>query len=503
MTSRTIQKSISLMAGLLLACGTVAFAHSDNHSNGHGGGLSPLEKKVNKEISDRAAGDKALAAGIVKAKEEAAKNLKQKADELDKKIAETGAKGLNDEIAARTAADIQLKQQLDAESSTRSAADAALTQGATDEAAARLAGDAALTQNVGAEATARALSDGQIEGKLDLETTARSAGDRALTQDLADETAARTAGDAALNARIDALPTSGTEPEAACISDEGESFASGNFFLEIDGHAAGRIVSVRGGGTDARVTTQEVTGPGEKKIFQKSISAARFCDVTLRVQPYALSEPLKTWVQDFVGQGGMINNGAILMADHLGELTQRMEFTSAYISEVRFPTMDASDNSQGYIDVKIHPAQAETKKESGRAPSTPNPRGWIAGNFSLSLAGLPTNALSRVESLSLRRKSDSAPLEISDLSILVREQDADKFIEWYKKFVLEGRNQPRDEKTGRIEMLSADLRTSPVSLNLQGVGITGFSLFKENHGSSVSRVMMNFYLQGVELEFNP
>lgn len=109
-----------------------------------------------------------------------------------------------------------------------------------------------------------------------------------------------------------------------------------------------------------------------------------------------------------------------------------------------------------------------------------------------------------MEPLAFRRPIGPGPrpgqswLLVPDLLVTLPRSEASDWQRWHEDFVVKGNNGPDDEKTGVLELLAPDLRTTFFSLTLNGLGIfsLGSALASEDR---VPGVRASLYCQKASL----
>jgi hypothetical protein len=148
-------------------------------------------------------------------------------------------------------------------------------------------------------------------------------------------------------------------------------------------------------------------------------------------------------------------------------------FVDAVITEANFPALDTASGDQVLLTVRFQPESDVTAQGSTLKPtaiSTVAQKAWLASNFRVSIEGLPSAKVSRVESFSL--KHSGGAVTYSNVVVLVPAADAAPWIDWRQQFVKAGTNTLTLEKKGQISWLAPDLKTALGSVTLSGLGIT-------------------------------
>jgi hypothetical protein len=66
--------------------------------------------------------------------------------------------------------------------------------------------------------------------------------------------------------------------------------------------------------------------------------------------------------------------------------------------------------------------------------------------------------------------------------ITLAESSADAFYKWHESFVINGHNDPSNQKTGKLEFLSPDLKTTLLTIEFSGLGISEVAPDKSEAG---------------------
>ena len=290
------------------------------------------------------------------------------------------------------------------------------------------------------------------------------------------------------------------------------SFSAGRFALEIDGNVAGFVNAVEGGQAFGDVVYEQT----EDIFFKKHLGNAGFRDIRLEFGP-DMDKSFYNWISQALQGQPVRLNGAIVAADFAGNVTSRLEFLHALITEVTFPAADATSKDTAHMSIVLSPDQTIlNRKASGKLSvknSGPQKR-WLSSSFRLSIDGLDTKRVSKIDALTIKLPRASAgdgsqaclhcdPLPAStkiDFPNLVVTtiEPADSFYEWFQKFVIEGNNDDAQEKGGTLEYLATDLKTVLFTVKLRNLGV--FELMPvEDQGSGLPRLLAGMYCESMEL----
>ena len=275
--------------------------------------------------------------------------------------------------------------------------------------------------------------------------------------------------------------------------------------LEIDGRHAGFLRSFDGGGAFAEVIETPNTGaPTDKSIgtplYDDIVASCQFPD-----------GPLAAWVTEFLDGKAPVHDGAVILLDLNRQPVRRLEWHQGAVFSVAFPGLDAQAKESGLVTITIRPT---TTKDvgGGSAVSTPAQkltRGWLTGNFALSMPGIDCTRVTKVEPLvvtqtylapaSGRGTPTPGPVHVGDLVVSVTASGASDFVRWGEDFIVAGHNTKSHEKDATIRYLAANLRDDVARLNVRAIGI-----FRVDHESTVtnaartSQVRITMYAEQVQ-----
>ncbi len=274
-----------------------------------------------------------------------------------------------------------------------------------------------------------------------------------------------------------------------------------NFMLNLDGKPAGFVRSVEGGDATADVVVEM---DGNKRLGN------------LRYEPLTMQVDLTLMKALY---GGMMNsqrkNGSITTLDANFKGLSELEFSDALITEITIPKMDGGSKEAGLFSVKMQPETTRLKRSSSApkvtAPKTSKAKSWLTANFRLAIDGLDGTRVSKIDALTIKQTVTDNPvgemrdprrepgkLEFPNLRVYVAESQADSWYDWHESFVMQGKN---DEKTGTLELLSADLKTRLAQIKFFNLGIFKLAPEKvEAGGEAMRRLVAEMYCERMEFE---
>ncbi len=264
-------------------------------------------------------------------------------------------------------------------------------------------------------------------------------------------------------------------------------------YLELSGVAVGMLRSASGGNVVADVVAERA-GAG------KRLGRVRYEPFVLETGPAMTPEFWKV-LQN--GPGSAPLDGAVVLVDFNQKVLKRLEFVNARVTEIALPALDAAASKEtASLLVTLVPDMVRVVPGSGTAPSfiANKARPMLASNFRLSIDGLDTTRVNKIDALvlkqvaaslgnadrrdleqQLKKKAESgerrefapetmAP-DVSDLVFFASMVGVGSLEKWFESFVVRGNNAASEEKTGKLELLSPDLQTVLLTITLRGLGI--------------------------------
>jgi len=250
------------------------------------------------------------------------------------------------------------------------------------------------------------------------------------------------------------------------------------WFLELEGVNVGQLKSVEGGYPVAEVVTET---PGPDGVARKHLGDIRFEDIVMKVG-LGMRRDFYQWLTTTLSGFRATRSGAVIGADFNRNIKRRIEFTSAVISEVTFPGLDAASDEQVFLTLAITPLSVQKVPASGSASGLigGKTKAWISGQFRASIGNLPGAKISKIDPIVVRttpggsgRGLQQITLDISNVGITLLDSPA--WNTFFNNFVINGNNSEADEiPTGSIQALGSDLTTVLAQIDLRQIGI--FSL---------------------------
>jgi len=298
-----------------------------------------------------------------------------------------------------------------------------------------------------------------------------------------------------------------------------QPFTGGFFSLSFDnaGSSEGTsyLKSVDGGGVKGELISEPV-GPHNLQI--KHLSTIAIEPITFEIGLAEAKSVLK-WIKESWDKQYSRRNGMISYADANCRVHYEHWFYNAVITEVSFPAFDAASKDSAYLKVKIQPENVELKRVGGSnkvaGTAAPRQKEMTAASFSIKLdPNLDMRVVSKIENVSFKQgvktlysgrerlaQVEPTKIEFSDFSVTMPMQFADHLFQWHEDFVIKGKRDPDQEKTGAIEVLSPNKGSVLFRIDLYQVGIRNAAIAKSDaHADGIKRVKFDFYVGQMKLD---
>jgi len=297
------------------------------------------------------------------------------------------------------------------------------------------------------------------------------------------------------------------------------SYSAGHFLMTIDGLSStpSYLKSVEGG--FVKLNSSDV---------QHGADVHRVKHTTTREQEsftveIGLSEvnPLLVWIaKSWNSQDYEQHTGHVVHADFDYKAQFYHYFYDALIEETAMPTFDAGSKEPLFMKVKIRPQRIDLRPGDGlriAAPQKPTQKLLTSSSFRLVLDGFDTRFVNKIEGFTIKQgikpltsgrtqttqMAEIIPTKIDfpDLKIHMSMSHAGEILDWYNRVVVRGESISKNETTGHIEILTPDRKREAARINLEGVGIKGFTLPKsEGNQAQVKRCSFDLYVSGMTFE---
>ncbi|HEX7767471.1 MAG TPA: hypothetical protein VF443_12210, partial [Nitrospira sp.] len=258
-------------------------------------------------------------------------------------------------------------------------------------------------------------------------------------------------------------------------------------------------------------------GLGPENIQRKRPGQVKFEDILIEVPLGEESKLLGGWIIDFLTKASIPRNGAITYADFNMNEFKRLEFSNAVLTEVAFPSADATEGkSAALLTLRITPQSTRLAGPSGKKAQGAlgtKQKAVISGNFRFNVQGLENACarISKVQGIAAKRtkavetvgqqrlrENTLGALDCSLVSIFLPEADAGPFYVWFDETILKGK--ANGERGGLLEWLDLTLKNVLVSAQLGGLGILRFAPEPVKVGvEKIGLVQVDLYCETINL----
>lgn len=304
------------------------------------------------------------------------------------------------------------------------------------------------------------------------------------------------------------IPDGGTQ-QAAAAPPASRGLQGYQYVLELDGKPVDVVLGASGGFPFGKVSEYQA---GDGTPAEKFISGVGFQDLVIAAGA-GLSDELRGWMSDTLAGKGSHKNGSLHAGDFKRNVENTREFSHALLRAITFPACDASSKDPISLQLRIAPEVAQFSLGTGQLALPPalKQKPWLAANFRLTIPGLPTSRVSKVEALTVKQQvievregGDSSPavlvpgkIEYPNLSVTFAATDGGPWLEYFDAFVLSGSGS---ESEGTLEYLAPDLASSLLTIEFHHLGIITCGPASSGDGSEASQMLTaEFYMEGISL----
>jgi hypothetical protein len=297
------------------------------------------------------------------------------------------------------------------------------------------------------------------------------------------------------------------------VASNQRGYTTGRFMVELDGTPAGFVESVDGGDVFSDVVVEKAGADG---IAHKHLAGVRYDDLTFDVGPN-MSQSFFGWIASTLDRKSTQKDGAISFQDYTGSEKERLAWHGGLLSEISFPTVDASSKDSAHLTVSVQPELTQHKKGSGlksQLSASSKQTKWFASNFRLTIDGVDCTSVRKVDGLTIvqtrapagigeaRSEVEQSTVQIPNVVVTVAESHASDFLAWHDDFVVKGNNGQDREKEGKLEFLSANRQDVLFTLALHGLGIFRIGRVKETAGAAaIVTVEAQIYCESMSFSY--
>lgn len=208
--------------------------------------------------------------------------------------------------------------------------------------------------------------------------------------------------------------------------------------------------------------------------------------LTLSLQPQSFP-PLAKWVQELIDGGHRQLDLEVLRADPNGHIQEGFQLAGCVLTELHFPPCSAAQKDAYVVRAVLQPERIAALPSGGlqKLPVSAKQRPWLVSTFRLSVDGLPTDGVLKIDGLDLTR--DIATRKVGEFrellpyygiarcSPLVLTIGGRNYPEW-RDFVLKrlAEGKPASPLGAKLTFLDASLKQELGSLQFSLAGLAGF-----------------------------
>ena len=296
-------------------------------------------------------------------------------------------------------------------------------------------------------------------------------------------------------------------------------YTIGRYALELNHVSAGWLFGAEGGGRSAEVVQEKLS---QEHHVRKHIAGIKYEDITITVG-MASSPDFWKWIKTTVEDKPERRDGAIVIYDFKHRERQRRTFYNALISEIGFPSLDATSKTAALLTIKISPEYIKLEDSQGTRGSVSyghdelsKQKMWLCSNFNFSLdrfKGDVSLKNAKLEAFTIKQGIMMNPigrhlgthkyagrLEKPSLQISFPQSLIKPYVEWYDECVRKG-DYIGELTNGVITYYASDLKTELMNINLENVGITSVEFDKlESHKEGIAKAKVSLYVETMHLK---
>jgi hypothetical protein len=294
------------------------------------------------------------------------------------------------------------------------------------------------------------------------------------------------------------------------------AYTAGHFELQLDGHpTTAYLKSVDGGYVKASLVDEPI-GPENLRI--KHTSTVDIDPFTVEFGISGANDVLK-WIQGSWRKEWSRRNGQITHANFDLKKTFEHEFFEALITETTFPSLDGASKDAAYVKIKVQPEKVITKKTPPGAQLVPTlgskQKLWMCSGFRLSIDGIDgLEYANKIDSFTIKQgvkklyvgeerfpQIEPTKIDFPSITGTIAAQYADGLLDWYHKYVVAGQADTKAQKTGSLEFLSPDRKSTLFRINLKEVGIHSLSMMQSTaNADQIKRMKFELYVGKMDLD---
>jgi hypothetical protein len=299
--------------------------------------------------------------------------------------------------------------------------------------------------------------------------------------------------------------TTSSTTQAATI--DTRSYTAAKFYLELglaSGTAGTYVHRVEGGDPIADVVKNEMLAGG---LIPQHVTNVKRTDIVAEVRPNDFTDLIRDLLQ---GKYTYVD-GRLVGLDLTLQPASQVGFSQALLTRVDLPALDASSLDAGYLTIHLAPERAQ-EEQPGPAPANSSTSlkatQLVIKNFSLTVSGLDTKRVTRIEPLSISmnyvpdqvgavRETTTLPTKLGwgFLTVTFGAADAPSWMAWRNDFLIKGNNANTAEKSLVLTLLAPDLTTRLLELNGSGVGLVTLRRLPATSADAAPKYQAQLYVE--------
>ena len=293
------------------------------------------------------------------------------------------------------------------------------------------------------------------------------------------------------------------------------SYSAGHFELAIDGHTSTAYLKSVEGGFVKGALVEEPIGPDNKRI--KHLGTVDIEPMSIEFSLAGAKDILK-WIADSWNMEWNRRSGQLTHANFDLKTTFEHQFYEALIAETTFPTLDGSSKDAAYLKLKIQPESVVTSKSSSgsslKSAMGEKHQTWAPSAFRFTIDGVDDmHYANKIDGFTIKQgikkhysgeerfpQIEPTKIEFPNITGTIALEYAGGVLKWYEDYIMRGKKDPTQQKTGAIEFLTPDRKTTIFRINLKEVGILHASIEPSKaNAESIKRVKFEMYVGHMEL----
>jgi len=291
-----------------------------------------------------------------------------------------------------------------------------------------------------------------------------------------------------------------------------ETFTAGMFQATLSGEAADAIEAVEGGDAVGVVTID--AGPAD--IPNKHLAREFVVEpISLRFQPSAAG--LVRWASEGLPPMRALRTGAIRGASVDGIVLAERTFKDAIVTRVDFPGLDVASLEGDSLRMIVQPVSTTYSlvEDGSTLKTVKTPKRITRAAFRLTIDQLDTSGVATIAPLSILQPIQplagggfhATGYQVSNLVVSLSAAKSESWFAWFDDFVVKGNSTDSSERTGKVEYLSADLKSVIGTVELRGLGIVSIGaeradgwVTRKGAKSASGRVVAELYVESATLK---